>query len=67
MYQYSWHIQTYAVSMLAKEGYGYLSGNSQPFYKKLNVIRGLPENLMRYESGYTVNDVSSKQAGKSSI
>ena len=66
MYQYS-HIQTYAVSMLAKEGYGYLSGNSQPFYKKLNVIGGLPENLMRYESGYTVNDVSGEQAGRSSI
>ena len=66
MYQYS-HIQTYAVSMLAKEGYGYLLGNSEPFYKKSNAIRGLPENLMRYESGYTVNNVSGEQAGRTSI
>lgn len=38
----------YAVKLLIDEGYGHLLDDKKPFYKHLDDVRGLPENVLSY-------------------
>lgn len=51
-------MQAHAVDILVEEGYGYLLDDSQPFYKHIEAVRALPENIVAYEGGYAEEDVA---------
>ncbi len=42
-------MKEHAVNLLAAEGYGHLLDDSKPFYKHMQDVRALPENILSYE------------------
>ena len=42
-------MKEHAVKLLTAEGYGHLLDDSKPFYKHMEDVRALPENILSYE------------------